>query len=272
MATMVREQAPFDPAEAGVELHDAGPAPVAGACAAWPPVRTSADRASGPWCSRRPWRMSAAEGGKLVWCNARAARRRLLRTGRFQDPRRRMGRAPHRAPRRDVAQRRDGRGDMTDNTEVRDPEVVDLLQQMIRNACVNDGTRRVRSRGRQRRAAAHESRRDGLRPRDLRTAPGSRLARGADRGKRPGGAGALLSRPHRRRAGEPRHLEPRPVLRRPRRRRGLGQGRGRHAEHHRLDGRSRSSGSPGAGSVRKGASSWPRSPTRRPSAPTVPAG
>ena len=29
---------------------------------------------------------------------------------------------------------------MTDDTALRDPEVVDLLQQLIRNACVNDGT------------------------------------------------------------------------------------------------------------------------------------
>ena len=29
---------------------------------------------------------------------------------------------------------------MTDDTEVRDPEVVELLQQLIRNACVNDGS------------------------------------------------------------------------------------------------------------------------------------
>ena len=29
---------------------------------------------------------------------------------------------------------------MTLSSEVRDPEVVDLLQQLLRNACVNDGT------------------------------------------------------------------------------------------------------------------------------------
>ena len=76
-----------------------------------------------------------------------------------------------------------------------------------------------------------------LRPRDLRTAARPRLARGADRGKRPGRAGALLSRAHRRRAGERRDMEPRPVRGRARRRGGLGQRRRRHVEHHSLDGR-----------------------------------
>src|SRR5208282_2593143 len=50
-----------------------------------------------------------------------------------------MGGALQRTARSDVADHRDQRGDMTQNT-ARDPEVVDLLRQMIRNACVNDGT------------------------------------------------------------------------------------------------------------------------------------
>jgi len=51
-----------------------------------------------------------------------------------------MGVVDRRSACGDVAADRDGRGEVTASSEVRDPEVVELLSKMIRNACVNDGT------------------------------------------------------------------------------------------------------------------------------------
>ena len=70
VATVFPEPAPFDPAEAGVP-PGAGRRGPPGACAGWPPVRTSGGGASGRWCSRRSsatWPLKAAT---CIWCNAR---------------------------------------------------------------------------------------------------------------------------------------------------------------------------------------------------------
>ena len=118
---------------------------------------------------------------------------------------------------------------------IRTAEVTDLLQQLIRNQCVNDGTV----------ASGEETRSVDLlagylagagRPRDLRAAAGPPEPRRAHRGHRPRRADAAADGPHRRRAGEPRRLEPRSVRRRARRRLRVGPRRGRHAQPHRVAG------------------------------------
>src|ERR1035441_6346967 len=67
-------------------------------------------------------------------------RNRLLRTSGLSDLGRAMGHPRPRSARVDVATDRTGKGVMAVSSDVRDPEVVDLLQQMVRNGCVNDGT------------------------------------------------------------------------------------------------------------------------------------
>ena len=114
-------------------------------------------------------------------------------------------------------------------------EVTDLLQQLIRNRCVNDGTV----------ASGEETRSVDLLAGYLAGAgdhevyepqPGRQSLVAKHRGHRSRRAVAHAHGPHRRRAGEPRRLEPRPVRRRRRRRLRVGSRRGRHAQPHRLAG------------------------------------
>ena len=135
--------------------------------------------------------------------------------------------------------RTQGAARMTDTStsDTRTDETVELLQQMIRNRCVNDGTAE----------SGHETRNadllrsflgsTGPRPAALRADAGSRLAGGAHRGQRPDGAEPVPDGPHRRRAGQRERLVARSVRRRADRRRGVGPRRGRHAQPHRVDGR-----------------------------------
>ena len=80
----------------------------------------------------------------------------------------------------------------------------ELLQHLIRNACVNDGTAES---GEEVRSAdlLHDLPRGRRpRPRALRARSGPGQHRGPDRGQRPQRAHAPAHGPHRRRAGEPR--------------------------------------------------------------------
>ena len=115
-------------------------------------------------------------------------------------------------------------------------ESVDLLSQLIRNQCVNDGTADSGFESRSVDADRAVPRRHRPRPRALRGATRTREPRRADRRQRPDRADAAAHGPHRRRAREPRRLAARSVRRRARRRRDLGPRRGRHVEPHRHDG------------------------------------
>ena len=116
-------------------------------------------------------------------------------------------------------------------------ETVELLQAMIRNRCVNDGTPE----------SGYETRNADLLRSFLGGSTGStpstssrrraRLARGPHRGQRSRRAEPVPDGPHRRRAGQRERLVARSVRWRAGRRRGVGQGRGRHAQPHRVDGR-----------------------------------
>ena len=137
-------------------------------------------------------------------------------------------------------------------------EVAELLQAMIRNACVNDGT--PESGHEQRNAEVLRGLLDGRRARPGGLRAPARAAppwwprsRAATR-TRP--ALALLG-PHRRRPRQRRGLAPRPLRRRDHRRRGVGPGRGRHAQPHGVDGRGR------APSGRRGIPARGRPPVHR---------
>ena len=122
-------------------------------------------------------------------------------------------------------------------THAEDPtaEVTDLLQPLIRNQCVNDGTVGSGEETRSVDLLARLPRRRG-RPRDLRAAARAHEPGHPHRGHRSRRAVAPADGPHRRRAREPRRLEPRPVRRRDRRRLRVGPRRGRHAQPHRVAG------------------------------------
>ena len=159
-----------------------------------------------------------------------------------------------------------------DRVRIPTGEVTELLQQLIRNECVNDGTHEsgheMRSadllRDLPRRHAASTSRR-------YEPQPGRASLVARDRGQRPDRADAAADGPHRRRAGEPRRLAARSVRRRARRRRGVGPRRGRHAQPHRVDGGGVPRASPTSGFRPAGhARSTSPSPTRRRSAPGAP--
>ena len=113
---------------------------------------------------------------------------------------------------------------------------VDLLQTLIRNECVNDGTT----------GSGHETRNVDVleqvvvgsecRRRALRAGARPGVDGGADRRHGPAGTQPLPDGPHRRRPGAPRRVASRPVRRRTDRRRGVGARRGRHAQPHGVDG------------------------------------
>ena len=151
-------------------------------------------------------------------------------------------------------------------------EVTELLQLLIRNACVNDGRPESGGEGAERRPAAELP--GGRRPR------AGALGVGAGQGEpdrphrrvRPRGAHPAADGPHRRGAGRSRGLAGGPVRRRPDRRHGVGTRRRGHAEPDGVDGGRREA--PGGGRVRpEGDADLRRaSRTRRHSAPTAPSG
>ena len=155
---------------------------------------------------------------------------------------------------------------------------VELLQTLIRNQCVNDGTAGVGSRDAQRRRAAVVRRGARRDDRTMGADAGPGVVRRPPRGARPERAEPVPDGPHRRRARcTPHGLDARPVRRRAghrrrRRRRGVGPRRRRHAQPHRLDGRGVQATSPTAASGRAATCCTSPSPTRRPAAPTAPAG
>ena len=113
---------------------------------------------------------------------------------------------------------------------------VDLLQTLIRNECVNDGTT----------DSGHETRNVDVleqvvggserRHRALRAGPRPRVDGGADRWLRSGRSQPLPDGPHRCRPGPRGRVAERSVRWRVDRRRGLGTRRSRHAEPHGIDG------------------------------------
>ena len=148
-------------------------------------------------------------------------------------------------------------------TRAEDPtaEVTDLLQSLIRNQCVNDGTV----------ASGDETKSVDLlagylagvgRPRGLRAAAGAPEPGGAARGLRSRRAHAHADGAHRRRARESRRLEPRPVRRRGRSRASCGAAARSTCSTSPRRRRSPSGGSPTAGSRPRARSSTSRSPTR----------
>ena len=130
---------------------------------------------------------------------------------------------------------------MSDKNEpMTDPltgQTVELLQTLIRNALRQRRHRRRRARRSATPTCCSRSSSDsGLDVQRYEPTPGrARWWRGIE-GTDPGAPTPVPDGPHRRRAGEPRRLEPRPVRRRARRRRGVGPWRGRHAQPHRVDG------------------------------------
>ena len=115
-------------------------------------------------------------------------------------------------------------------------ETTELLQTLIRNACVNDGSPDSGFEIAQRRCAPDVPRGRRARRRALRSAPWPRFGGGAHRGFRPVGAVAVPDGPHRRRARQPGGLEARSVRGRTDRRRGVGSGGDRHAQPDLVDG------------------------------------
>ena len=132
--------------------------------------------------------------------------------------------------------RRRGRRDDATTTRRSPTKSVDLLAQLIRNQCVNDGTPDSGYESRSADVLAQYLGDTGLDLERYTRAPGPREPRRAHRGQRPDRADAAADGPHRRRARERRRLAARPVRRRARRRRGVGPRRGRHAQPHRDDG------------------------------------
>ena len=152
-------------------------------------------------------------------------------------------------------------------------QTVELLQHLIRNQCVNDGTTASGQEVRTADVLRELPRRERPRSRGVRAGLGAgpREPRRADRGQRSGRAHALPHGPHGRRAREPQDLDAGPVRRGAGERRGVGARRDRHAEHHGVPGRR----APGAGAARLAParhawSTWP-APTRRRAAPSAPA-
>ena len=149
-------------------------------------------------------------------------------------------------------------------------EVVDLLQHLIRNACVNDGTE----------ASGHEVRSadllqtylegGGLDIERYEPAPGRTSL--VDSHRRIGSrrANAVADGTHRRRARQRGRVATRSLRRRAHRRRGVGTRCGRHAQPHRVDGGGHQA--PGARRVPARRARWCtwRWPTRRPSGPSAP--
>ena len=147
----------------------------------------------------------------------------------------------------------------------RTAQTVELLQQLIRNECVNDGT--VESGDEVRNSDLLQTYLEGAvstsRPSSQ---PPAAVHGGEDRRVRPNGPSGLPHGPHRRGARVARRLAPRPLRRRADRRRSLGSGRGRHAQPHCIDGRRLQA----PGRVRhrgpRAISSTSASPTRKPGA------
>ena len=152
---------------------------------------------------------------------------------------------------------------------------VELLQTLIRNRCVNDGTPGS-GRSAQRRRAPAGGRADRVSRRRWEPVPGSGVVRRPHRGSRPDGAEPVPDGSHRRRARQRRAAgDARPVRRgadpqRRRLRRGVGPGRRRHAQPHGVDGRRLPR--PRRGFRPRGDLSSSPSPTRRRGARTAPAG
>ena len=151
-------------------------------------------------------------------------------------------------------------------------EVTDLLQQLIRNACVNDGSASVRParRGASTLLQPYLDGR-GARHRALRAVTGTRRASCAASKAPTRRADVAAHGSHRRRAGERGRLATRSVRWRARiDGQRCGARRGRHAEPHRVDGRRDAPAGRRRASDPTARSSTSPSPTRRRSAPTAP--
>ena len=115
-------------------------------------------------------------------------------------------------------------------------EVTELLQQLIRNQCVNDGRPESGDEVRSADLLARLPRGHRCRARRLRRAARPAIARRPHRRLRPDRAEPVPHGPHRRRAGHAERMGARSLRRRARRRRGVGPRRHRHAQPHRVDG------------------------------------
>ncbi len=133
-------------------------------------------------------------------------------------------------------------------------ESVDLLSQLIRNECVNDGTPESGFESRSADLLAQYLGDSGLDLERYEAQPGRENLVARIEGTDPDRAHAVADGPHRCRARESRRLAARSLRRRGRRRRRVGPGRGRHVEPHRHHGRcvprARALGLPTAGHAR----------------------
>ena len=120
-------------------------------------------------------------------------------------------------------------GDPTD-------EVTDLLQHLIRNACVNDGSVESGQEGRSADTLTSYLEGSGVDIERYEPEPGRGQRGGPHRGQRPHGADPAADGPHRRGAGERRPLAAGSLRRRAGRRCRVGPRGGRHAQPDRLDG------------------------------------
>ena len=149
-------------------------------------------------------------------------------------------------------------------------DVVALTQQLIRNACVNDGHAESGQEVRNADVLRTYLEGAGLDVETFESAPGRSNLVVRIEGSDPEAPVAVPPRPHRRRARQRVALEPRPVRRRDRRRRPVGPGRHRHVQPHRVDGRRGARARRRRLPAARARSSTPRWPTRRPAAPTAP--
>ena len=113
----------------------------------------------------------------------------------------------------------------------------ELLQALIRNECVNDGTPDSGDEVRNADLLQTYLEGAGLDVARFDSRPGRTSIVARIEGQRSRRPDAVPDGPHRRRARQPRRVVARPVRRRADRRRGVGPRRHRHAQHHVVDGR-----------------------------------
>ena len=115
-------------------------------------------------------------------------------------------------------------------------ETTELLQTLIRNSCVNDGTPGLGRREPQQRPAGDVPGGPGVAVEHFEPRPGRRSMVARIEGSDPDAPDLVPDGPHRRGARLARRLARGPLRRRAHRRRGVGARRHRHAEPHRLPG------------------------------------